>query len=136
MCFGGGGSRATITMPDTKAYDRQADLQLDLMRQQQQGVMSLKQLELNQALKGQEQSLAEVRDYQVQRANETQANAARMAALIGTPPPDRTAQAPVIGTDREAMAKPRGKQGLRIDRVAQSTPTSQGSGTGLNIATS
>lgn len=136
MCFGGGGSRTTITMPDTKAYDRQADLQLDLMRQQQQGVMSLKQMELNQAMQGQEQSLSELRDYKVQRANETQANAARMAALIGTPPPDRTAQAPVVGTDREAMVKPRGKRGLRIDRVGQSTPTSQGSGTGLNIATS
>ena len=93
-------------------------------------------MELTQALKGQEQSLSELRDYKVQRANETQANATRMAALIGAPPPDRTAQAPVIGTDREAMAKPRGKQGLRIDRVGQSTPTSQGSGTGLNIATS
>jgi len=44
MCFGGGGSRATITMPNTSAYDRQAEMQLDLMRQQQQGVMSLKRM--------------------------------------------------------------------------------------------
>ena len=132
MCFGAGGSAATITMPDTSAYDRQADMQIELMRQQQQGSMGIKQMELNQALQGQQSALAELRDFKVQRANETQANAARMAALIGTPPPEKTAQAPVVGRDRQGMASPEGKRGLRIERK---TATSQGAGAGLNIAT-
>jgi hypothetical protein len=133
MCFGGGGSGATITMPNTSAYDRQAEMQLDLMRQQRQGVMSLKQMELNQALQGQQSALAELRDFKVQRANETQANAARMAALIGTPPPEKTARAPVVGRDRQGAASPQGKRDLRIERK---TATGQAAGTGLNITTS
>jgi hypothetical protein len=133
MCFGGGGSGATITMPNTSAYDRQAEMQLDLMRQQRQGVMSLKQMELNQALQGQQSALAELRDFKVQRANETQANAARMAALIGTPPPEKTARAPVVGRDRQGVASPQGKRDLRIERK---TATGQAAGTGLNITTS
>ena len=35
MCFGGG-EAATITMPDTSAYDQQADLQIALMKLQMQ----------------------------------------------------------------------------------------------------
>ena len=137
MCFGGGGggNRATITMPDTRAYDRQAQMQIDLMRQQQDGTMALKQLELNQALKGQEQVLTQVRDFRVERANDTAANAARMSALMGPPPPQATAKPPVVGTDREGLVKPKGKRGLRIDRVDQATPVSQAGGTGLNITT-
>lgn len=127
---------AVITMPDTRAYDRMADLQIAAMQEQQQGAAMLKQAELNQALRSQEQSLAELRDYKVQRANDTAANAARMAAIIGAPPPEPTAKAPVVGTDRENMVKPKGKQGLRIDRVGRSAPTSQAKGTGLNITAS
>lgn len=132
MCFGGGGSPAVITMPDTGAYDRQAQLQMDAMRQTQNMGVSIKQSELNQALANQQQTLTELRDVKTQRANDTAANAARMAALIGAPPPNPSAKAPTVGSDREAMVKPRGKQGLRIDRA---TPSSQGTGTGLNIAT-
>ena len=135
MCFGGGGSPAVITMPDTKAYDRQLDLQLDAMRQQQQGEMTLKQMELNQALQTQQQSLAELRDYKTQRASEVSANAKRMTELIGAPPPDPVAKAPIIGAARESLVKPKGRQGLRIDRIGQSTPSSQAPGTGLNITT-
>lgn len=127
---------AVINMPDTRAYDRMADLQIAAMQEQQQGAAMLKQAELNQALRTQEQSLSELRDYKVQRANDTAANAARMAAIIGTPPPEPTAKAPVVGTDRENMVKPRGKQGLRIDRVGRTAPTSQAAGTGLNITAS
>jgi hypothetical protein len=137
MCFGGGGggSQAVITMPDTGAYDRQAQVQMDLMRQQQEGTMMLKQLELNQALKGQERVLTETRDFKVERANDTAANAARMAALIGAPPPQPTAKPPVVGTDREGLVKPKGKRGLRIDRVDQGSSVSEASGAGLNITT-
>jgi len=114
MCFGGGGSPATITMPDTRAYDRQAQLQMDAMRQTQDMGLKVKQSELNQALAAQQQTLSDLRDLKVQRANETAANAQRMAALIGTPPPEPTAKAPTIGSDREAMTRAKGKRGLRL----------------------
>ena len=133
MCSGG--KAATITMPNTGSYDRMAQMQMDAMRQQQEGVAMLKQMELNQALRGQEQSLMEYRDFKTERANDTAANAQRMAALIGTPPPEKTAKAPVVGTDRENMVKAKGKKGLRIDRVDRSAATSEGAGTGLNITT-
>ena len=132
MCFGGGGSPALITMPDTSAYDRQAQLQMDAMRQTQDMGLKVKQSELNQVLAAQQQTLADLRDARVQRANETAANAQRLTALIGTPPPEPTAKAPTIGSDREAMVRPRGKRGLRIDRAME---TSAAAGTGLNITT-
>lgn len=132
MCFGGGGSPATITMPDTGAYDRMAQMQMDAMRDTQDMGVKVKQFELNQALAGQQQALVELRDLKTQRANDTAANAARMAALIGTPPPEKAAKAPSVGSDREGMTRSRGKRGLRIDRGQQ---TSERAGTGLNITT-
>lgn len=131
MCFGGG-QPAVINMPDTRAYDRLTDLQIAAMRQQQEGQASVKQAELSSALQSQQQTLTELRDFNIQRANDTAANAARLAALIGTPPPEKTAAAPVVGSSRQEMAKPKGKAGLRIDRLA---PASQAAGTGLNITT-
>lgn len=135
MCFGGrgGGNPATIVMPDTSAYDRQADMQIELMRQQQQGDLMIKQMELGQAMERQKGVLTEARDFKVERANDTSANAARMAALIGPPPPEPVAKAPVIGTDRENQVKAKGKRSLRIDRVDRSKAATQASGTGLNI---
>jgi hypothetical protein len=132
MCFGGGGSPATITMPDTGAYDRMAQMQLDLMRQQQDGVLNVKQQELNQAIASQQQVLTDLRDTKIQRANDTAANAARLSALIGAPPPEKTASAPVVGSDRAGMVRAQGKKGLRID---QAKATAQAAGTGLNITT-
>lgn len=128
MCSGG--KAATINMPDTGAYDRMANMQIDLMRQQQQGAASLKQSEFSQAIQQQQGVLTELRDFNLQRANDTAANAARLAALIGTPPPEKSAKAPVVGSNRAGMAKSKGKAGLRIDRP---TATSQATGTGLNI---
>lgn len=133
MCFGGGGgSPATIVMPDTGAYDRLAQMQMDAMRQAQDSAAKLKQAELNQAMSDQQAVLSQLRDVKTARANETAANAARMAALIGTPPPEKTAKAPVVGSDRAEMSRPSGKRGLRIDRA---TATTAGVGTGLNITT-
>lgn len=135
MCFGGG-QPAVINMPDTRAYDRLADLQIAAMRQQQEGEVTMKQAELNRALQAQQQVLAETRDFSVQRANDTAANAARVAALIGTPPPEKTATAPVVGAARTGMTKSKGKRSLRIDRVdSRPTVTTQAAGTGLNITT-
>jgi hypothetical protein len=135
MCFGSP-PPATIVTPDTRAYDRMADLQIAAMQQQQQGEMMIKQLELNQAIERQKQTLTEVRDFKVERANDTAANAQRMAALIGAPPPEPTAKAPVVGGDRAGMAKSKGKKSLRIDRVdSRPAATTQAAGTGLNITT-
>ncbi len=132
MCFGGSPPPATITMPDTGAYDRLAQMQMDAMRQSQDGAIKVKQGELNQALTAQQESLAQLRDVKTARANDTAANAARMAALIGAPPPEKAATAPVLGSDRAEMSRPAGKRGLRIDRA---TATTAGVGTGLNITT-
>lgn len=130
MCFGGGGSPATITMPDTGAYDRMAQAQFDAMRAAQDGEVKLKQAELNQALAAQQDTLAQLRDVKTARANDTAANAARMAALLGPPPPEKSAQAPVLGSDRAERSRPAGKRGMRIDRETVSTTAA---GTGLNI---
>ena len=128
MCSGGGGG-ATITMPDTGAYDRMAQSQLDAMKAVQDGAAKLKQNELNNALTAQQKQLEQLRDLQVQRANDVQAQASRMAALIGTPPPEKTADAPVVagGTGSKAF---KGKSSLRINRPVA---TSSGQGAGLNI---
>lgn len=132
MCSGGG-SRSTITMPDTGAYDRMASLQLEAMRRQQDGALSMKQQELNTAIGSQQQVLERLGAVKTQRANETAANAARLAALIGTPPPEKTAKAPVVGSDRKGMSRPKGRKGLRIDRGA--AMSGQSAGAGLNITT-
>jgi hypothetical protein len=119
-------------MPNTRAYDRMLNAQLDAMRMAQDGPVKLKQQELTAALDRQQQVLTELRDLKLQRANDTSANAERLAALIGTPPPDKAATAPVIGSDRAGMSKPQGKRGMRVDRAV---PSSSAAGTGLNITT-
>ena len=139
MCSGGG-QAATITMPDTGAYDRMADLQMQAMRDQQTGVMALKQQELNQALSGQQAAMSDFKDYRVQvandqqiKANDTSANAARINAILGAPPPEKTAQAPVVGSERDGVQSRKGKKELRIDRIGQTAPSKQAAGAGLNI---
>ena len=141
MC-GGKGQGATIVMPDTRAYDGMADLQMQMMRDQQTGSMALKQQELNQALSGQQDVMTELRDYKVQQANEEQikandasANAARINAILGAPPPQKTAKAPVAGSDREGVLPRKGKKELRVERVGQAAPSAQAAGAGLNITT-
>ena len=61
------------------------------------------------------------------QAENTNAQAMRLAQVIGPPPPEKSAQAPVIGSKRKKL----GKERLRIRR-AQS-PTASASGAGLNI---
>lgn len=117
-------------MPDTAAYDRMAQRQIDAMREAQDSTTRLKQNELNTAITNQQSVLSELRDVSTRRANDTAANAARMAALIGAPPPEKTAQAPVVGSDRAEKNQATGKRGLRIDRAAAGTAAS---GAGLNI---
>ena len=129
MCFGG--APATISTPNYGMYDMLAQRQMDALRANQDGPARLKQLELNQALRTQEAVLTQLRDTRISAANDTAAHAARLAALIGTPPPEKTAQAPVLASDRAGQSRPTGKRGLRID--ARPGPASAGVGTGLNI---
>lgn len=129
MC-GGGSPRSVITMPDMGAYDRMANAQFEAMRMAQDGAVALKQMQLNQTLAQQQETLSSLRDVRVQRANDTAANASRLAALLGPPPPEKAASAPTVGSNRDAMARPSGKRGMRIDRI---TTASSSAGIGLNI---
>jgi hypothetical protein len=117
-------------MPDTGAYDRMAQSQLDAMKAVMEGETNKKQQELNTATMEQQKQLAELRDLRIQQANDTSAQAARLAALIGTPPPEKAAEAPVVGRNRGTLTS-KGKGALRIERPMA---TSAGQGAGLNIA--
>ena len=100
------------------------------MQQQQNNTATLKQGELNTALAAQQQALTDARDFQIEQANDVRANALRMANLIGAPPPEKTAQAPIVGRDRDSsQGRSRGRRSLRVRR---NTGTSNASGTGLN----
>jgi len=90
----------------------------------------IKQGELSTALAAQQQLLSDTKDFKIEQAKDVRANAARMANLIGAPPPDKTAQAPVVGRDRDSSkGKPKGRNSLK---VRKNKSTSQGKGTGLN----
>lgn len=128
MCMGSS-PRATITMPDTGAYDRMLDQQMSLMNTRGQQDMLLQQERLNQAVRGQQNVLQELNRTATQRANDTAANAQRIAALIGTPPPEPAAKAPALASNRAGRERARGKDELRINRG----PVSAAPGTSLNI---
>lgn len=126
MC--GGGQAATITAPDTGAYDRMAQAQMDAIRFAQEGSVKVKQQELQTAMSAQQATLAQLKEVTTQRANDTAAQAMRLASLIGTPPPEKTAAAPVTAASTGKRAK--GKSALRIERA---TASSAAVGAGLNI---
>lgn len=129
MCMGSA-PRSTIVAPDTAAYDRLANQQMSLINTRSQQDMLLQQERLNQAVLGQQNALQELNRVAQQRANDTTANAQRIAALIGTPPPEPTAKAPTVASNREGMSRAKGKDKLRIDRQG---PVSAAPGTSLNI---
>lgn len=131
MCLGGSAPRATITMPDMGAFDRMADQQMAALRQQQESSTMLMQERLNQATLNQQGTMQQLLAAQEQRASQTAADAARMAALIGAPTPEPAAKAPVLGSSRQGMTSPQGKTTLRIEPKAAS---GNKAGTGLNIA--
>ena len=133
MCFGGGGGGGTITMPDTGAYDRMLDRQIAAMESERDGVVQLKQAELQTAQQAQQQALTQLNDYRTEKAEEfasVEAEARRLMNIVGTPPPEKSAKAPVVGDTRRSSARQKGKRGLLIGR---STASSSGAGTGLNI---
>jgi anti-sigma factor ChrR (cupin superfamily) len=131
MCVGGSAPRATITVPNYERYDRMADRQIEMIESIQNTKTLAKQQKLNRAIGQQQDALTELLAAEEARANATAADAQRMAALIGTPPPEPTAKAPVLGDNRQGMTRPEGKRSLRIDRKARSASAA---GAGLNIA--
>jgi len=128
MCFGGG-SRATITKPDYNAYDKQFELQKEAIANSMDSDLRLKQQELQTAL-GDKADVQRQLNEQIRiQAENTNAQAMRLAQVIGPPPPEKTATAPVIGSKRKKL----GKERLRIRR--STSPTASASGAGLNITT-
>ena len=137
MCGGGGAAPATIVMPKTQAYDREFDLQRSAIEQQMQGQAQLLQSQLQQSMKSKEDLLQQIKDYKVdeaQSAERLDEQARRMSVLIGPPPPEESAKAPLVGPERNASetgsTKRKGKSQLRIGRT---TATTSGKGAGLNI---
>lgn len=127
MCFGGGGSRATITKPDYNAYDKQFELQKEAIQSSMDANLRTKQQELQTSL-GEKADIQRKLNEQIRiQAENTNAQAMRLAQVIGPPPPEKSAQAPIIGDKRKKL----GKERLRIRRGT--TPTSSASGAGLNI---
>ena len=126
MCFGGG-SRATITKPDYNAYDKQFELQKEAIQSSMDANLRAKQQELQASL-GDKADIQRKLNEQIRiQAENTNAQAMRLAQVIGPPPPEKSAQAPIIGDKRKKL----GKERLRIRRGT--TPTSSASGAGLNI---
>ena len=132
MCFGGGGSAATITKPDYNAYDKQFQLQKDAIERSMEGNTRLVQQQLNTALKKKQSTLDQLTNTQRQLAENTNAQAMRLAQVIGPPPPEKHAQAPVIGAKARGL-RGKGKGGLRIGR-ATATKGGKGSGTQLTLS--
>ena len=137
MCGGGSPAPATIVMPNTQAYDREFDLQRAAIEQQMQGQAQLLQAQLQQSTRSKQDLLQQIKDYKVdeaQSAERLDEQARRMSVLIGPPPPEESAKAPLVGRERNASetgsTKRKGKSQLRIGRT---TATTSGKGAGLNI---
>ena len=133
MCFGGGGgSRATIMMPDTRAYDREFELQKAAIDAQMGNSMQAMQSELNSALRDQQtirEDILQAKTEEAENQDRLSEQAYRLSTLMGPPPPEKTAEAPEIGDRERGVNTRRGKSSLRIGRTA----TTSAAGTGLNI---
>ncbi len=134
MCMGGGSApRATITMPDTGAYDRQFEMQKAAIDSQMQNSNMLMQQELQASLRNQtslREQIYEVKQQKAENQASLEEEAKRLSVLVGTPPPEPTAQAPLIGSRDRNVNSRKGKSSLRIGRKVA---TKSGQGTGLNI---
>ena len=131
MCVGGGGG-GTITKPDYNAYDKQFQLQKDAIERSMEGNTRLVQQQLDTALKKKQSTLDQLTNTQRQLAENTNAQAMRLAQVIGPPPPEKHAQAPVIGAKARGL-RGKGKGGLRIGRA---TATKGGKGSGAQLTLS
>ena len=128
MC--GGGKAATITQPDYNAYNKQFDLQKSAIDQAMNSGAQLMQQQLNQSVTAKQEALNASLEQKKLLAENTSAQAMRLATLIGTPPPEKSAAAPVVAGDRGIQTK-KGKSALRIGLDSTSRMSQ---GTGLNIA--
>lgn len=126
MCMGGGGGRATITEPNYAMYDSMFQQQKAAIDAQMNGSIQNLQAQVNDAVRQQQTALQDNLKLQESIAANTHGQAARLAELMGPPPPEKSAAPPVTGKTKKAP----GKNGLRID---QTTASSQAIGTGLNI---
>ena len=127
MC--GGGKAATITQPDYNAYNKQFDLQKAAIDQSMNSGAQLMQQQLNQAVIAKQEALSASVEQKKLLADNTSAQAMRLAALMGPPPPEKSAAAPVVAGDRGITTK-KGKSALRIGLDSTSR---MGQGAGLNI---
>lgn len=131
MCFGGGGG-GTITKPDYNAYDKQFQLQKSAIDSQINNASLAMQQELTGALKAQQTVREEILADRTEAAENNarvSEEAFRLSTLMGTPPPEKTAQSPTIGARDRGIATKKGKESLRIRKTA----SSMGQGAGLNI---
>jgi adenylosuccinate synthase len=126
MC---GGKAATITQPDYNAYNKQFDLQKSAIDQSMNSGAQLMQQQLSQATTAQQEALAASLEQKKILAENTNAQAMRLATLIGAPPPEKSAKAPVVAGERGIQTK-KGKSALRIGLASTSR---MGQGAGLNI---
>ena len=135
MCSGGGGGGGVITMPDTGAYDRMYDQQVQMMQMAQSAELTGYQSRLDSAVMAQQNLITDLRDLREERAEDVasvEAEARRMSNIIGAPPPEESAKAPVIGNARYG-GKPKRQSGKRGLRIVRPTTTSSGKAVGLNI---
>lgn len=126
MCFGGG-ERATITKPDYTAFNQQFELQKAAIENSMDSSLRTKQLELQTSLGDKAAIRRDLNEQLRIQAENTNAQAMRLSRVIGPPPPEKSAKAPVIGSKRKKL----GKERLRIAR--QQSPNAAAKGTGLNI---
>lgn len=132
MCGGGGGQSATIYKPDYDAYNREFELQRDAINQQMSNSAVSMQTELQGVLRDQNSLRADIAERKIEIAddeNSLQEEAMRLSTLLGAPPPEKSAQAPAIGSRDRNIKTKKGKGSLRIGRTASSSSQ----GTGLNI---
>ena len=128
MCMGGG-SAATITVPDYATYDQQFDLQKAAIEQAASQSTLTAQADLNSALRAKQDAATQLLLAKQQQADDTNAAAMRLAQVVGPPPREPNAKPPEIGVDERGLKTKKGKTSLRIGRVA----TTSGTGSGLNI---
>lgn len=132
MCGGGGGQSATIYKPDYSSYDREFELQRDAINQQMSNSVMSMQTQLQGSLRDQQSIRSKINEKKVEVAEDEgklDEEAMRLSTLIGAPPPEKSAQAPEIGSRDRGIKTKKGKGSLRIGRTASSSSQ----GTGLNI---
>lgn len=131
MC-GGGGSPGTIYQPDYNAYDKQFALQRSAIESQMNNSTMAVQQQLQSALQSKQAVQSQISEDKIAAANDASAlsaEAMRLSTLIGAPPPEESAQGPLIGSRERGLDSKKGRKTLRIGKTANSSSQ----GTGLNI---